>query len=69
MKDNKPSLYYYQPSVPIAIVGSTAFTIVTAVYLWRFAQRKAWYLWAMYIGLLSRLHPTLQVKTFLTHKQ
>jgi hypothetical protein len=54
-KDTSPSLYYYHPSVLLAVVGAIAFAVVLAIYLWRFTQSQAWYFWAMYIGLLCKI--------------
>ncbi|KAH8698076.1 RTA1 like protein-domain-containing protein [Phaeosphaeriaceae sp. PMI808] len=47
----EPSLYYYRPSVPLAIVGAIAFAVVAVVYLWLFVRYRAWHFWAMYVGL------------------
>ena len=62
------SLYYYEPSVPIAVIGAIAFAVVLVVYVWRFTQYHAWYFWAMYIGLLCKTVLRLRITEELTRK-
>jgi len=44
--------YIYDPSVPLAIVGTVAMTIVLVFSIYQYIRHRSWFFWAAITGLL-----------------
>jgi hypothetical protein len=47
-------LYGYEPSIPLAIIGTILFLGVTLITVIQFFHNKTWCFWPMIIGALSK---------------
>jgi hypothetical protein len=53
MNSHEPSSPYpYQPTLWAAIVAASAFTLVSILHVWFFLHGRAWFFWAVPVGVL-----------------
>ena len=53
---NPSQLYGYEPSMPLAIIGTILFLGVTLITVIQFFHNKTWCFWPMIIGALSKAY-------------
>lgn len=44
--------YIYDPSIPLAIVGATVFTLISAFSIYQYLRHRSWFFWAAIIGVV-----------------
>lgn len=46
------SPYIYDPSIPLAVVGTVVFSLLSAFSIYQYLRHRSWFFWAAIIGVL-----------------